>query len=329
MTDPRPTQSEKQDKFKRTQLAYREIQTNLEKGRLEKRGLDIVHDAIPQVEQTYKEVERSHEAVMDSIVIAEMSSITAQETRQYELESATSFNIDNFVQCLSTFLDTPQTEGDSDGLLQSTYAPSNGLSGLCNLGGLLYQTSLRPPTSDHMVGPLSVERKVRHIGPRASRIIDSAGESAATELQLNDIQQGKKMTQIIKQIYDLLIEQGATEEEPVGLFEFVLNPQSFSQSVENLFYLSFLVHDDKVSLDLDEANVPVISVLSPLPTDPTAKEREERRRALLPSTQMIFDLEYKTWRELCDAFEINESVIPHRVPEQPRTVDPSNPQWYT
>ena len=137
------------------------------------------------------------------------------------------------------------------------------------------------------------------------------------------------MTQIIKQIYDLLIEQGATEEEPVGLFEFVLNPQSFSQSVENLFYLSFLVHDDKVSLDLDEANVPVISVLSPLPTDPTAKEREERRRALLPSTQMIFDLEYETWRELCDAFEINESVIPHRVPEQPRTVDPSNPQWYT
>lgn len=329
MTDLNSKQGDKQDKFKRTQLAYRDIQTKLEKGRFEKRGLDVVQDVIPQVEHTYKEVERSHEAVMDSVVLAEMSSITAQETRQYELKSATSFNIDTLVQSFNSFLDSPRTTINDDSFPQSTYAPESGLSGLCVLGGLLYEASLRPPTTDHMVGPLSVERKARNVGPRASRVIDLAHKSAATELQLNDIQHGKKMTQIIKQIYDLLIEKGATEEEPVGLFEFVLNPNSFSQSVENLFYLSFLVHDDKVQLDLDDTNVPVVSVLSPLPTDPAAKEREERRRALLPSTQMIFDLEYETWRELCDAFGITESVIPHREPEQPRTVDPSNPRWYT
>ena len=38
----------------------------------------------------------------------------------------------------------------------------------------------------------------------------------------------------------------------VNLFEFVINPEDFAQSVENIFYLSFLIRDGKVAFEYDE-----------------------------------------------------------------------------
>jgi Nse4 C-terminal len=42
------------------------------------------------------------------------------------------------------------------------------------------------------------------------------------------------------------------DEEGVILFEFVINPQSFAQTIENLFYVSFLVRDGKAAIEPDE-----------------------------------------------------------------------------
>lgn len=47
-------------------------------------------------------------------------------------------------------------------------------------------------------------------------------------------------------IFDIL-----TEVEPVNFFKFFVNPNSFSQSVENLFYLSFLIRDSKMAIEED------------------------------------------------------------------------------
>ena len=51
------------------------------------------------------------------------------------------------------------------------------------------------------------------------------------------------------------------------MFECIINPTSFGQSVENLFYLSFLIRDGVVSLDIDEeTEEPMISTL-PIPSE--------------------------------------------------------------
>jgi hypothetical protein len=44
----------------------------------------------------------------------------------------------------------------------------------------------------------------------------------------------------------------------INLFKFIVNPHDFAQSVENLFYLSFLIRDGKVALETDENGEPVI-----------------------------------------------------------------------
>jgi hypothetical protein len=44
---------------------------------------------------------------------------------------------------------------------------------------------------------------------------------------------------------------------PANLFKFIINPDDFAQSVENLFYLSFLIRDGCCSLDV-ESGEPII-----------------------------------------------------------------------
>jgi hypothetical protein len=39
--------------------------------------------------------------------------------------------------------------------------------------------------------------------------------------------------------------------KPINLFRFVVNPNDFAQSVENVFYLSFLIRDGNVALEPD------------------------------------------------------------------------------
>lgn len=314
------------EKHKKTRMEYKAIRSNLEQARMEKRGLGTVREAIPQVEQTYRRVDRTNEAVLDTVVVAEMSAITAEETRRLELDSILSFNVNDYITALASFLSTPTATDEPT----STYSADSSVSGLARLGMSTYGISLRPPMTDFMIGPLAVEHKVRTVGPRQRRVIDEeAGKAAPTQLQLDDIQHGKKMPQIIKEIYDKLEESGASEATPVGLFEFVLNPDSFSQSVENLFYLSFLVHDGKVILDIDDYNVPIISLHNPLPQDPVSKRAEERRRASAPARQMIFDLDHEAWKDLCEAFGITQPIISHRQPGTAREVNPENPRWYS
>jgi hypothetical protein len=45
---------------------------------------------------------------------------------------------------------------------------------------------------------------------------------------------------------------------PVNLFRFIINPNDFAQSVENLFYLSFLIRDGECALEIEENGEPVI-----------------------------------------------------------------------
>lgn len=110
---------------------------------------------------------------------------------------------------------------------------------------------------------------------------------------------------MVRLVYGVL-----TEKDPdtkVNLFRFFINPNSFGQSVENLFYTSFLVRDGKVKIDNGPDSVPYIEI-------PDADQMDDQESYSIP--HQISSFNHSAWKSLIEEFAITDSYIPHRDTEE-------------
>ncbi|KAG0246714.1 nuclear protein [Mortierella sp. GBA43] len=172
-----------------------------------------------------------------------------------------------------------------------------------------------------LIRPISVRHKSRTITRRKKIVRDPKAMRRPQELREEDIaRQENETTKNVMQIAGIL--QGCANK--VNFFELVVNPESFGQTVENIFYLSFLVRDGKVSIveeDVDDpdrerdddtekrsregANVQPMVELSEVPT---AEDYHDG----LAKSQLVMDIDMTTWRHLIAVYDIRSSMIPTR-----------------
>ncbi|PPQ65664.1 hypothetical protein CVT26_000296 [Gymnopilus dilepis] len=191
--------------------------------------------------------------------------------------------------------------------------------------------SRRIPAMGFMLGPLSLEQKKRAITKRAKLEKNKEDERKPQELREEDIQRSEnETTKNVIVLQHLLEERGG--DNPTNIFKFVINPNDFAQSVENIFYLSFLIRDGKVAFEMQDGE-PMIYICE----EPTEKDYEEG----LKKNQMVLEFDMATWKashsRLCSAhivtrcsqraievFNITESMIPQRPPARTKLGD----KWY-
>jgi len=92
-----------------------------------------------------------------------------------------------------------------------------------------------------------------------------------------------------------------------NFFRFVINPYDFAQSVENIFYLSFLIRDGKVAWEVEDLE-PVIcksfSMLAPvfsITSDCCDAPTDEDFARGVTKQQLIVEFDEELW-EVCSIY---------------------------
>jgi hypothetical protein len=213
----------------------------------------------------------------------------------------------------------------------------------------------RPALPGFLLGPLSIEKKARKITKRSAPFrVNSLLEVRPEELRAEDLKKSDKndLPSICKKIHVQLEtaqqeSQDAVEdavdnldEEPtpaelralmdryalrstggIDLLRFVVNPHSFGQTVENMFYVSFLIREGSVKLDFDDDGLPAIE-----PVRKNSSAEASRSKAAMRH-QAIMSIDMATWRDIIDAFNIKEPMIPSRQEEAQQ--GPGARGWYS
>ena len=156
----------------------------------------------------------------------------------------------------------------------------------------------RPPVSSFLLGPLSVQKRARAVQTRRARSQRQPLGPATRpqEIRQEDIKQSENsnvtnlVTSIGKRLKEHLDAASAeanaeiaeygddvdaeaesaacrrhrvyqdpeTNEPAVSLFDFAVNPMSFGQTVENLFYISFLIREGVAKVFTDDDGLPLL-----------------------------------------------------------------------
>ncbi|KAK9481175.1 Nse4 C-terminal-domain-containing protein [Lipomyces japonicus] len=291
---------------------------------------------IQDANNLYLRVRAPNEAVLDSHLLVETGEILHRKARGIRLGSAVEFDMDDYVQRIRTFLygdrrnhhEVNDAENNSESEDEYEEFTDADVKSWVRFGRLAHAANLAP-TLNEFLSVSSEPPKVRAVTQRSAE--DRTRQSKAPvvrpqDVEASNIQQQENTTSSNVMYLGMTLKSIGV---PINLFEFVLNPESYSQSVENLFYLSFLVKDALVSIDENSDGVPMITYLGHIDEinqDTEQGRAEYERRRNLTRKQSVFELSMTAWRDLIDAFGIESSLIPTRQSSIQQVADANS--WY-
>jgi non-structural maintenance of chromosomes element 4 len=263
-------------------------------------------ETLTRANRIYHNVRQTNDATLDSRLLVNVADVAHKKSAQLVLgDSSTGIDVDEFLsKCITFMRHGGPVNSQKDGVPSSTARRRRTRDGDDedeDAGAALdweafgrlacFPTISRPPVPGFLLGPLSVEKKIRtHTRRRAKQTKDSNHEARPEALTKEDMQQSdengltavcarirRRLQDHITAAEETLRTAGFSAEEletekgrdmlkkcrlasngQVSLFDFTLNPHSFGQSVENLFYVSFLIKEGAVGLDEDENGFPTL-----------------------------------------------------------------------
>jgi hypothetical protein len=149
----------------------------------------------------------------------------------------------------------------------------------------------------------------KHVSDIAKTLVKKSSQDLEMKVKLVEEQIGMEKDQWDKD----MIRKFNKEYKPskVCAVKFLFNPHSFTQTVENVFGLSFLVKENKAKIGVRKPEECVGTNLKPGPwvesSDNNANGTENK-----PHKQAVISLSMRDWRAMKEAFNVEEGDLPHR-----------------
>lgn len=302
------------DKYEYLKQKIREENFEAHKGNASSLVLQHLKELDEIYEVIQKEKNRNTKVqLIDAETFMDASKFAALNARNMKfLNTGLSLNATEFITNLQKYLKHGQQDGVfPDELLNSSANVLGHEEILFNsfnwmkLGTLFYATSNRRIAQDFLYGPLGVLK--RRQATRSRTIDDTKGMASTTAQRIDRLDfagdQEQTTAQIVKDIYKIFIQK--SDNRRVNFFVAFINPHSFAQSVENLFYISFLIKDGRLELT-DHEGVPMLQSTQGTHSDGSNGENIKR------NAHHIASFDYEAWSYLIEKYDITLSFLSHR-----------------
>jgi len=188
------------------------------------------------------------------------------------------------------------------GLLKSSKYEDNGKIDWTKIGSRVQHAHRRPAPLEYLYGAFEKEEKkpeeAAAAKPRKKPVKPSelvaTKYSVQTAASKDQAPKGPDVTELVKHVERDLKKCCKHSKNGICLFEFVLHPTSFSETVRHLFLTSFLVKEKKASIVMKEPNKPRIYYGE-------------------SGGQLIFTINKSQWTKMVDLMNIREPKI--KLPE--------------
>jgi len=162
-----------------------------------------------------------------------------------------------------------------------------------------------PPTVEFLCGPISkpvVARQER--GKRKADAVDDEEEGEAKNERPEDVtSKDDELVESTQARLKVMTDRLPPDSSPMGFFNFLVNPESFTQTVENIFDFSFLIKQGTGCLTVKDG-LPYVNK--------SYKHGDAKDIQELPSSQLVMALCPADFRRAKELFNCRGEGIPHR-----------------
>lgn len=235
-------------------------------------------ELIDQANELHTHVHRTVDATLDARFMAASAEIGAERMHKLPVQGQT-FTLSDF----SVLLAQMMARGRSDEMGVSAASHWLGVAGMATAMHCFQDN----PNA-------LVKRKPREPRAAPSGGSDPLARPAVLSADQLSAAAQQETTDLVIHVWEQL--QTLLSAHALPLYQVVCHPQSYSRSVEQLFYCSFLISDNRLFLEKDENGELCIGLLK-------AQPDAGRKRHCVVSMSM------KEWRENCARHKLSEPLI--------------------
>ncbi|NXF29778.1 NSE4A protein, partial [Nyctibius bracteatus] len=249
-------------------------------------------EALEEANKLFSGVSCAREAALDAQFLVLASNLGKEKANELHSEMA-AFDSLTFAEDLLNFMginrmEVEENDGDSEGV-SGGYLPSNAWHKLREEAEKYFR---RAPSFHYMLGSFKSDPPVPRQRIERQKKTTGGEEKRAMPAQLKKMEEShlEATEKEVERILGLLQTHFKNDPDtPISFFDLVIDPNSFSRTVENIFHVSFIIRDGFARLKLDDDKLPIIE------PSKHSKEKESDRGAG-SRNQVVISLSHREWK---------------------------------
>ncbi|KAI3363101.1 hypothetical protein L3Q82_011743, partial [Scortum barcoo] len=292
--DPADLQDEDSDPGLRREIRskYRDLINSVQQNREDMVSLsnNKLTEVLEEANKLFKDVRQAREAALDAQLLVVATDLGKEKASQLFAEG-TAFDPTAFAEHLLSFMGLNRLEDGEDeqqnGGAVDGYLPQDAWHRVARRAERCFSTA---PSFHYMMGSFHaeppppkqrIERQRKVPSKEAKRIMPTQLKKMEDSHQEATEKEVERILGYLKSYYQ------DDPTSPISYYEFVIDPNSFSRTVENIFHTSFLIRDGLARMYLDSAELPCIAPV---------EEGEVEAGGTFSRKQCIISISPKIWK---------------------------------